>query len=144
MTFIKVLLYAVEFLTALLLIAVILVQKSRDEGLGLAFGAGVGESLFGSRAGNVLTRITIILAMVFLVTTLLIGMLSSRQQERSVVDNLPNQPMQNQPLLPASQPAPAGGGEMPVTAPAEAASPAPYAPAELPVSVPAEPAPAAP
>ncbi|MBP9572862.1 MAG: preprotein translocase subunit SecG, partial [Kiritimatiellae bacterium] len=44
------LLLLVEVITAFLLIVVILAQKSKDQGLGMAFGSGMGESLFGSRA----------------------------------------------------------------------------------------------
>ena len=68
----------VEVLAAFLLIVVILAQKSKDQGLGMAFGGGMGESLFGSRAGNVLTRMTITLAVVFMVTTILLGILFAR------------------------------------------------------------------
>ena len=50
------LLLVVEVVSAFLLILIILAQKSKDQGLGMAFGGGMGESLFGSRAGNVLTR----------------------------------------------------------------------------------------
>jgi protein translocase SecG subunit len=45
--------------------------------MGMAFGAGVGESLFGAQVGNVLTRITIILGIVFLVNTTLLGLLNT-------------------------------------------------------------------
>lgn len=134
MGFLKVLLIVIEFFTALLLVAVILVQKSKDEGLGLAFGAGVGESLFGSRAGNVLTRITIVLAMIFLLNTLFLGMISTRSKGRSVVDNLPNKPISTQPLLPATTPAPEPGGS--------AEAPAPMAPIALPSASGTESAPA--
>ncbi len=68
----------VEVLAAFLLIVVILAQKSKDQGLGMAFGGGMGESLFGSRAGNVLTRMTVTLAVVFMVTTILLGILFAR------------------------------------------------------------------
>jgi preprotein translocase subunit SecG len=136
MGFLKVLLVAIEFFTAILLIAVILVQKSKDEGLGLAFGAGVGESLFGSRAGNVLTKITIILTLVFLLNTLFLGMISSKSKERSVVDRLPDQPMNTQPLLPTTTPV------TPENSPVE--SPAPYVPAEMPATPASESAPMAP
>jgi preprotein translocase subunit SecG len=137
MGFLKVLLVVIEFFTALLLVAVILVQKSKDEGLGLAFGAGVGESLFGSRAGNVLTRITIVLTMVFLLNTLFLGMVSTKSRgEQSVVDRLPAQPMNTQPLLPAT--APASDQSAP------SASPAPYVPVEMPAASGSESAPTAP
>lgn len=68
----------VEVVAAFLLIVVILAQKSKDQGLGMAFGGGMGESLFGSRAGNVLTRMTVGLAVTFMVTTMLLAILFSR------------------------------------------------------------------
>jgi preprotein translocase subunit SecG len=98
----KVILIVIEVITSILLIGVILLQKSKDEGLGLAFGAGVGETLFGSRAGNVLTKITIGLAVVFLVNTLLIGMVLRRGvSSGSVTDGLPAElAARSQPSLP--------------------------------------------
>ena len=60
-------------ISSLLLVILILLQKSKSEGLGLAFGSGMGEALFGSRAGNILTKLTIIFAVVFLANTLLLG-----------------------------------------------------------------------
>ena len=146
MGFLKVLLIVIEFFTALLLVAVILVQKSKDEGLGLAFGAGVGESLFGSRAGNVLTKITIVLTFVFLLNTLFLGMISTRTRERSVVDRLPNQPITSQPLLPTT-PQPPVDSEMP-SVPSQSQTPSestvPSVPANVPAAGGAESAPSAP
>ncbi len=116
----------VEVLAAFLLIVVILAQKSKDQGLGMAFGSGMGESLFGSRAGNVLTRMTITLASVFMVTTILLGILFARGATGggSVMDQadreMPVAPVA--PVAPAaeSQPlAPMLEGEAPVAAPME-------------------------
>ena len=70
MTFVIALSIVIEVVTALLLVGIILLQKSKGEGLGLAFGAGAGESLFGARAGNVLTRATVILGIVFMANSL--------------------------------------------------------------------------
>ena len=79
------LLIVFEVLVSILLIGIILLQKSREQGLGMAFGANVGEALFGSRAGNVLTKGTIILGSLFAINTLLIGLLYARQ-EQSVIE----------------------------------------------------------
>ena len=65
MIFVKTLFIIIEILCCLLLIGIILLQKSKSEGLGLAFGAGAGESLFGARAGNVLSKATVVLGIVF-------------------------------------------------------------------------------
>lgn len=119
----------VEVLAAFLLIVVILAQKSKDQGLGMAFGSGMGESLFGSRAGNVLTRMTITLASVFMVTTILLGILFARgatgggsvmdqaDREMPVAPVAPVAPMapaaESQPLAPMLE------GEAPAAAPME-------------------------
>lgn len=119
------LLLILEVLAAFLLIVVILAQKSKDQGLGMAFGGGVGESLFGSRAGNVLTRMTVGLAVTFMVTTMLLGILFSRGTTAggSVMDKADSAA----PLAPAlpMQTAPAElplASEMPLTVPMDQAS----------------------
>ncbi len=86
MAILRVLLIVIEVVTSLLLIGVILLQKSKSEGLGLAFGSGMGETLFGSRAGNVLSKITVTLALVFLVNTAFLGMLFTNAHETSIID----------------------------------------------------------
>ena len=137
MTAIKAILVLIEALTSILLVGIILLQKAKDEGLGQAFGTGVGETLFGSRAGNVLTKITIGLAVVFLVNTIAIGMLVSRTTPTSLLDRLPGERS-----APVQQPAPAAesplapAGDMPAVPapnPAGPVTPAPVAPAPVPV-----------
>lgn len=103
------LLLMVEVVTAFLLVLVILAQKSRDQGLGMAFGGGMGESLFGSRAGNVLTRLTVILAIIFMVSTVALGMLYAKKGgggAGSVMDSVP-----------VAAPAPAAQEEAPLALP---------------------------
>jgi preprotein translocase subunit SecG len=56
MMIIKSLLLIVLVISSLSLIGLILLQRSKSEGLGLAFGASTGESLFGARGGNVLSQ----------------------------------------------------------------------------------------
>jgi preprotein translocase subunit SecG len=132
MGILRVLLILVEVVTCLLLIGVILLQKSKSEGLGLAFGAGVGETLFGSRAGNVLTKITVTLGLIFLANTALLGMIFTHRTERSLIDErVGTPPPMPAPVAPAA-PAPAAppapppttlmpGGNLDATPPAESA-----------------------
>ena len=98
------LLLIVEVLSAFLLVVVILAQKSKDQGLGMAFGSGMGESLFGSRAGNVLTRMTITLAAVFMLTTIVLGVLFARSKGAS--GSVMDQAGASAPLAPIAAPAP--------------------------------------
>lgn len=51
---------------SLLLIMVVLLQKGRGGGLGAAFG-GIGSTAFGTRVGDVLTWVTIVLTALFLI-----------------------------------------------------------------------------
>ena len=55
MIILKSILLIVLVISSISLIGLILLQRSKSEGLGLAFGASTGESLFGARAGNVLS-----------------------------------------------------------------------------------------
>ena len=145
MLILRAILVSVEAITCILLVIIILLQKSRSEGLGLAFGAGMGEALFGSRAGNVLTRLTIIFTIIFLADTLVLAVLYSGGRGRTLMGGygvMPGGPQPTQQARPGAQraqapagapAAPAGGaptlpganlGDQPVPAPAPAA-PAP-------------------
>ncbi len=114
MIFLKALFIVVEVLCCLLLIGLVLLQKSKSEGLGLAFGAGAGESLFGARAGNVLSKATVVLGIIFMANTLLLGVLFA-QKDKTLMEQapVPAQPaaMQTQPIdamdlvVPAEEPA---------------------------------------
>ncbi|MDD2236593.1 MAG: preprotein translocase subunit SecG [Kiritimatiellae bacterium] len=116
MIIVKYLLISIEAIVSLLLIGIILLQKSKSEGLGMAFGSGMGETLFGSRAGNVLTKGTVILTVVFMVTTIALGIVfSGDTQSKSLLgapEAVPVQqeaPMQSSPMaqqMPAAVPAP--------------------------------------
>lgn len=103
MEFVRILFVLVEALVCLMLIGIILLQKSKNEGMGLAFGSGMGESLFGARAGNVLTRATIVLGIVFLLNTLWLGILFAKQ-EKSLADSVVvENTAVTQPVVPATQ-----------------------------------------
>ena len=86
MAIIRTLLIILEAACSLSLIGLILLQKSKNEGLGLAFGSGGGDSLFGARAGNVLTKATVVIGCVFLLNTLILGMLFAGSASESLVD----------------------------------------------------------
>ncbi len=115
MLFLKALLIVVEVLSCLLLICLILVQRSKSEGLGMAFGAGAGEALFGARAGNVLSKATVILGIVFMACTLVLGVLFA-QKDKALIDTYDEGPAP----VSAMQPQPMEGMDlaMPETVPA--------------------------
>lgn len=99
-TILTYILITVEVICSILLLGVILIQRTKSQGMGLAFGGAMGESIFGAQMGNVLTRTTVVLAITFLVTTTLLAMLGAREAgDGSVVDGAP---------APAAAPLPAG------------------------------------
>ena len=65
------LLGALMFITALFLILLVLVQRGRGGGLTGALGGMGGQSAFGTKAGDVFTRITIVTAGVWILTCML-------------------------------------------------------------------------
>ena len=65
---------AVQMLSALAMIGLILVQHGKGADMGAAFGSGGSGSLFGATGGaNFLSRTTAVLAVVFFATTLLLA-----------------------------------------------------------------------
>ena len=65
MAVISILILVVFIVSALLLMAVVLIQDDQGGGIGAMFGGG-GGTPFGARTGNVMTRLTSILAVIFL------------------------------------------------------------------------------
>ena len=65
MAIISILILVVFVVSALLLMAVVLIQDDQGGGIGAMFGGGAGTP-FGARTGNVMTRLTSILAVIFL------------------------------------------------------------------------------
>ncbi|MCX7590510.1 MAG: preprotein translocase subunit SecG [Kiritimatiellae bacterium] len=132
--FLYYLLTFVEVLCSFLLLGVILIQRSKSSGLGgLAVGAGMGETLFGPRAGNILTRATVVLAVIFLVNTTILALLGSRRQSTSVTDGIKGQP-------PISTTTPVSG---PLTTEVTT-QPAASAPSDVAIPIPSESQPTAP
>ncbi len=132
------LLMALEAVVCLMLIGIILIQRSKGQGMGLSFGGGAAEAVFGGQMGNVLTRTTVILAVVFLVNTTVLAILKPKGVSADVTDRFD---------APAPDPVSATVPETPaIPAGDEAVSdvldvPAPAAPA---AEAPAAEAPAAP
>lgn len=105
---------------SLFLIMVVLMQKSKDGGMGAALGGGAAEAAFGADTGNVLSKSTIYAAIIFFVLAfaLYLGRIYERTQARTA------------------------GGSLPVIAAPATPAPAPAAAAPAPSPAPAAPAPA--
>lgn len=77
------LLMLVLFILALFLIVLVLIQKGRGGGLAGALGGMGGQSAFGTKAGDLFTRITIGVAAVWILVCILsVGVLSRASSSR--------------------------------------------------------------
>ena len=68
---------------SLFMILLVLIQRGRGGGLAGAFGGMGGQSAFGTRAGDTFTRITIVLAVVWVLLAGGLGMMMRRDAEAS-------------------------------------------------------------
>lgn len=100
----------------LFLVLLVLVQlPKKDAGVGMAFGGGTADALFGAGSGNALTKITKYTAVAFLALSLLLGYLQNPAgNSGSDFTKLVEQKQQQGPITPAPQPQ----SKAPGTAPA--------------------------
>jgi preprotein translocase subunit SecG len=117
---------AVQMLTALGMIGLILIQHGKGADMGAAFGSGSSGSLFGaSGSANFLSRTTAVLAAVFFACTLALAYFGNLRPADS------GSVLERTVVAPAAAPAPAASGaaaQIPATA-APAAVPSTSAPA---------------
>lgn len=73
------LLFVLQVLVAVALIGIILVQHGKGADAGAAFGSGSSSTVFGSQgSGNFMTKVTTVLAVIFLSNSLFLAYLASQ------------------------------------------------------------------
>ena len=103
MAILTVFLYAMVVVLALLLIGIVLIQPAKSGGMGAAFG-GIGESVFGAKAGSHLTKATVIMTSLFFAMALALAALIGRGCDKEDNKILKKAKAQNAPA--ATVPAP--------------------------------------
>ncbi len=94
-------LLVVQVIVTLAMIIAILIQRSDSDGFGLSSGGG--NNLFtGRAAANTMTRITAILATIFMANALLLGVLAAHTHSSSIVDTLKETTEETAPVVPAA------------------------------------------
>lgn len=80
-------LLVIHVLIAMALIGMVLIQRSDSDGFGM--GSGGGSGFMSSRGtANFLTRTTAILATLFIITSLALGIIASNRSSHSIVDTI--------------------------------------------------------
>ena len=129
---------AVQMLTAIGMIGLILLQHGKGADMGAAFGSGASGSLFGATgSANFLSRTTAILAAVFFACTLLLAYFSHSVAPTAATGGSVLERTAPVPAAPAASAAASGAGQIPAgptgvpstSAPATPAAAVPAAPA---------------
>ncbi|MBI1212233.1 MAG: preprotein translocase subunit SecG [Alphaproteobacteria bacterium] len=149
-------LLAVQFIVTIAMVGTILLQRSEGGALGLGGGGGVSGLMSGRGAANALSRTTVILAAIFIATSLALAMIAKANSRGGSI-TLPATSQPAAPATPGQTPAPTGpaaptpsgsaptGSAPATTAPAVPAVPVPSTPTPAPVTpTPGSTAPAAP
>jgi preprotein translocase subunit SecG len=131
-TLVRLFLGSMLVLTSLFLILLVLVQRGRGGGLAGALGGMGGQSAFGTKAGDLFTRITVGVAAFWIILCLLATNLLGRQQSLLSSELGNAVPQATAPMTPTQ----------PMTSPQSPAAPSgtPAATSEAPLSLPATPA----
>lgn len=103
----------IHIIVCVLLILMVLLQFGKGAEAGL-FG-GTGSDSVGSGRGNVLTKITTVLATAFLVLSLVLANLHGKKVEKSLFDDQAKPILPSLPVAPAVVPSPAAATEAPTT-----------------------------
>jgi len=138
MGLIGIILLVILVISAVLLVLVVLVQDDQGEGIGGIFGGG-SNTAFGSRSGNVLTRLTAALAAIFLVCCFGVAWINRTPTAGNVISKARQQALnttEQQSWWVQTTPAPS------TTAPQGATTPGAAAPGAAAPSTGAQPAPA--
>jgi len=95
-------LLGIHVFICILLIISILLQSGKGSDLGSAFGAGSGSDIMGATPANVMNKITTILVIVFMFTSISLTVMSANKTGRSITDNIPTtqQAPKEQPKIP--------------------------------------------
>ncbi len=79
-------LVSVHIIAALFLVLIVLLQTGKGAAMGSAFGGQGSQAMFGSSgAGNILSKLTTVAAVIFMCTSLALATLSSRKEINSVI-----------------------------------------------------------
>ncbi|WZO98146.1 preprotein translocase subunit SecG [Isosphaeraceae bacterium EP7] len=129
-----------SIVTSVFLICLVLIQRGKGGGLAGAFGGVGGSSAFGTKAGDVFTRVTIVVAAIWISLYLLLNMLSHRGESSAWEDDVPaasSSTSKTTPLgtaPPATGTSPLGPGAVPPAGTSTA--PAPGSSSTLPPALP--------
>ena len=123
---------AVQIVSALVMIGLVLVQHGKGADMGASFGSGASGSLFGATgSANFLSRSTAVCASIFFVCTLVLAFYAAERPRASEEGSVLDRPAAASAAASGTAQIPAAPGAIP-TAPAAPAAPAASGVADIP------------
>ncbi len=117
-------------LSSIFMICLILIQRGKGGGLAGAFGGMGGSSAFGTKAGDVFTRVTMVTAVIWMLMLMILVVLYNRGGDSAWGDSAPVQVSKEVPPTPGG----GGGRSKTATTPTPDQAPAPARPSSTPGS----------
>ena len=83
-------LITIQVILAIVLVVLVLLQGSDNEGLGLGGGGGLGGMMSARGSANLLSRLTALVATLFMIMSVVLTITASVGSEKSVLESLPS------------------------------------------------------
>ena len=80
----------IQLILAVLLVIFVLLQGSDNEGLGLGGGGGLGGMMSARGSANLLSRLTAIIATLFMIMSLILTISASVSSDKNILESLPD------------------------------------------------------
>lgn len=93
-------LIVIQLILAALLVVLVLLQGSDNEGLGLGGGGGMGGMMSARGSANLLSRLTAITATLFMVMSVVLTITASVGSDKNILESLPEISTSEEPLTP--------------------------------------------
>ncbi|MCH2542031.1 MAG: hypothetical protein CFH11_00087 [Alphaproteobacteria bacterium MarineAlpha5_Bin1] len=93
-------LIVIQLILAVLLVVLVLLQGSDNEGLGLGGGGGMGGMMSARGSANLLSRLTAITATLFMVMSVVLTITASVGSDKNILESLPEISTSEEPLTP--------------------------------------------
>ena len=90
----------IQLILAVLLVVLVLLQGSDNEGLGLGGGGGMGGMMSARGSANLLSRLTAITATLFMVMSVVLTITASVGSDKNILESLPEISTSEEPLTP--------------------------------------------
>jgi len=97
----------VHLIMCFLMILIVLLQTGKGAQMGSAFGSGASQTIFGTRgAATLLSKLTTVAAILFMLTSLSLAIISSQRNASSIIKEEGSKPTTQMPASPSPEKAP--------------------------------------